>query len=147
MRFRKLRIAFSAMCLIACVLLIVLWVRSYWYWDNLDNNAARSIDSHSIDSLSGYLLLDEQISVPVPNWMERSRSGSLLGTSIEWSTLSADGATARGIGTAIPDWLPVLVAAVFAIIPWLRWRFSLRTLLIATTLVAAVLGLIVYALK
>ena len=31
MRFRKLRIAFSATCLIACVLLIVLWVRSYWW--------------------------------------------------------------------------------------------------------------------
>ena len=29
MRFRKLRIAFSATCVIACVLLIVLWVRSY----------------------------------------------------------------------------------------------------------------------
>ena len=29
MRFRKLRIAFSATWLIACVLLIVLWVRSY----------------------------------------------------------------------------------------------------------------------
>src|SRR4051794_31716465 len=27
---RYLRIAFSATCLIACVLLIVLWVRSYW---------------------------------------------------------------------------------------------------------------------
>ncbi len=26
-----LRIAFSATCLIACVLLIVLWVRSYWW--------------------------------------------------------------------------------------------------------------------
>ena len=34
MRFRKLRIAFSATCLIACVLLIVLWVRSYWRSDN-----------------------------------------------------------------------------------------------------------------
>ena len=30
MRFRKLRIAWSVMCLIACVLLIVLLVRSYW---------------------------------------------------------------------------------------------------------------------
>ena len=29
MRFRKLRIAFSVTCLIACVLLIVFWVRSY----------------------------------------------------------------------------------------------------------------------
>src|SRR6476469_9127373 len=34
MRFRKLRIAFSVTCLIACVLLIALWVRSYW-WDDL----------------------------------------------------------------------------------------------------------------
>src|SRR4051812_44181344 len=31
MRFRKLRIAFSVTCAIACVLLMVLWVRSnYW---------------------------------------------------------------------------------------------------------------------
>ena len=34
MRFRKLRIAWSVGCGIACVLLIVLWVRSYktLYW-------------------------------------------------------------------------------------------------------------------
>src|SRR5882757_8806445 len=30
---RYLRIAFSATCLVACVLLIVLWVRSYKYAD------------------------------------------------------------------------------------------------------------------
>ena len=34
-RFRKLRIAFSATCLIACVLLIVLWVRSYWCTEDI----------------------------------------------------------------------------------------------------------------
>ena len=33
MRFLRLRIAFSATCLITCVLLIALWVRSYWYLD------------------------------------------------------------------------------------------------------------------
>src|SRR5262245_12610945 len=31
-----------------------------------------------------------------------------------------------------------------ALAPWLRWRFTLRPLLIATTLVAVVLGLIVW---
>jgi hypothetical protein len=30
MRFRKLRIAWAVACGIACVLLVVLWVRSYW---------------------------------------------------------------------------------------------------------------------
>src|SRR4051812_7318078 len=30
MRFPKLRIAWSVFCGLACVLLVVLWVRSYW---------------------------------------------------------------------------------------------------------------------
>src|SRR5438045_559825 len=41
MRFRKLRIAWSVMCGIICVLLIALWMRSYrwhegrnWLWSN-----------------------------------------------------------------------------------------------------------------
>jgi hypothetical protein len=33
MRFRKLRIAISAVCGVLCLLLIVLWVRSYTYGD------------------------------------------------------------------------------------------------------------------
>src|SRR6478672_11082996 len=35
MKFRKLRIAFSATCVIACVLQIVLWVRSYDWRDRI----------------------------------------------------------------------------------------------------------------
>jgi hypothetical protein len=44
----------------------------------------------------------------------------------------------------IPHCIPVLMSAVLAAAPWIR-RFSLRTLLIATTPVAVVLGLVVYA--
>jgi len=43
MTFRKLRIAWSVACAIACVLLIVLWVRSLnrmdaltWHYDNAE---------------------------------------------------------------------------------------------------------------
>ena len=39
------------------------------------------------------------------------------------------------------------VARDCGVAPWLRWRFSLRTLLIATTLVAVVLGLIVWSVR
>jgi hypothetical protein len=46
-----------------------------------------------------------------------------------------------------PHWLPILLSAALVAAPWLRWRFSLRTLLIATTLVAVVLGAIVYATR
>src|SRR3954466_10432902 len=35
MRFRKLRIAWSVFCALACVLLVVLWVRSYFYHDRV----------------------------------------------------------------------------------------------------------------
>jgi hypothetical protein len=38
-------------------------------------------------------------------------------------------------------------AATFAASPWLTWRFSLRTLLIATTLAALMLGLLVWAMR
>jgi hypothetical protein len=50
----------------------------------------------------------------------------------------------------IPDWLPVILCAAMAFVPWirqLRWRFTLRTLLIGTTLVAVVLGTIVWAAR
>ena len=42
-----------------------------------------------------------------------------------------------------PDWLLAVICTTLATVPWLRWQFSLRTLLIATTLVAIALGLIV----
>ena len=51
----------------------------------------------------------------------------------------------NGFYTRFPHLLPILALAtlsVAAALPQIRWRFSLRTLLIATTLVAVVLGLI-----
>ena len=50
-----------------------------------------------------------------------------------------------------PLWVvgALLAAAVtpFAALPWLPWRFSLRALLIVTTLIAVLLGLAVYATR
>ncbi len=39
------------------------------------------------------------------------------------------------------------ILAVFATFPWIRWHFSLRTLLIAITLVAVVLGVLVWMVR
>jgi hypothetical protein len=44
-----------------------------------------------------------------------------------------------------PHWFATVVVAGLGALPWFRWRFSLRALLIAITLVAAGLGLFVYA--
>ena len=52
----------------------------------------------------------------------------------------------RGV-LSMPYWFLAALATSLSIFPWTNWsrRFSLRTLLIATTLVAVGLGLIVWA--
>jgi hypothetical protein len=138
---RYLRIAFSATCLIACVLLIVLWVRS----------------QHHLDSANGPLLGKELIATSrnggvALGWGNRSISKWHV-KHVKEPTSSREGYTyvlGFGVNAAIPaifvpHWFTVLLSAFLAIAPWLRWRFTLRTLLIATTLVAVVLGLIAWA--
>jgi hypothetical protein len=45
-------------------------------------------------------------------------------------------------------YFPLMIYAVgIAAVPWLQWRFSLRTLLVATTVVAVLLGVFVWAAK
>jgi hypothetical protein len=43
----------------------------------------------------------------------------------------------------LPYWVAVLTSTALAVVPWLAWRFSLRTLLVATTVVAVGLGVVV----
>jgi hypothetical protein len=119
MRYRKLRIAWSVGCGIACVLLIVLWVRSYGDTDPIEFIGV------PIWSLKGTLIAYD----PVPKPMILGQNEIVLGN--EWIELAI--------------WQPMAGAIAFALVPWLRWRFSLRTLLIATTLIAIVLGVIAYA--
>jgi hypothetical protein len=51
--------------------------------------------------------------------------------------------------SCVPVWFLALLSVALAALPWVYWskRFRLRTLLIATTLVAVGLGLIVWAAK
>ena len=68
-----------------------------------------------------------------------------------WTVLFAYGGKLR----AVQNYVVIKVYAILAILaivaaaPWIRWskRFSVRTLLIATTLVAVLLGLVVYATR
>jgi hypothetical protein len=50
-------------------------------------------------------------------------------------------------GFYVPHWTLALIACLLAAASWLPGRFSLRTLLIATTLVAISLGLVAWALR
>jgi hypothetical protein len=146
MRFRKLRIAWSVMCGIACVLLIVLWVRSYSVVDfwSLPITAQYSITLGSVPGeipigITGYAdtTATHLITVPTEKWQTEA-------TTVPSALFGGITRVERDVQVWVPSWFLVASTAAFAIVPWLRWRFSLRTLLIATTLVAVLLGLIVW---
>jgi hypothetical protein len=148
MRFCKLRITWSAVCGIVCLLLIVLWVRSYWRHDILQFGEGRALASclgtvHTCVVSVGpaleprWILTGSQLLKP----NSQEYSFSFLGIGFSPAPFWP--------GVVIPDWLPTLLFAGLTAAPWLRWSksFSLRTLLIATTLIAVTLGLICYAIR
>jgi len=149
MRFRKLRIAWSVGCGIVCVLLIVLWVRSYWWSEGC------RIARGSVGSMYGYFAIGvNDIFVPPPFYSEPIREDDMkqIERIIQENTTLGFGYVGgpQASNVVFPDWIAVLLFSAIAAVPWLRYfprRFSLRTLLIATTLVAVVLGLIVWAVR
>jgi hypothetical protein len=156
MRYRKLRITWTAICVIACVLLICLWVRSY-RWDDAATGALSGcfLDIGSCTGDVRFALITQysgtvpirrhsQTVTPDPFGTDPFQSEKIpdyvhnrLG--VHWSKFD-NGGKAR-----ISYWWPTLMAAALAAVPWTR--FSLRALLIAITAVAVVLGAIVCAVR
>jgi hypothetical protein len=148
--FRGLRIAWTAGFGILCLLLIALWVRSYWWVDSVRFPISRSSNLGGW-SVEGTIAVIKGTHDPgffnVPGRMVRhhvvnrrvldNRPQIRRGNHGPFGF----GVMAGNIPYA-PHWFFVFVLSVLAILPWIR-RFSLRTLLIATTLVAVVLGVIV----
>jgi hypothetical protein len=156
MRFRKLRIAFSATCLILCVLLIVLCVRSYWWADLLAYRRGQTNVSvatgRGIASLNWH---SWNAGVRIGNKLGWELFGGPAGTidsrmkPLEWKR-DRDPNLAFGLLVSVPCWCCVAFFATLSVLPWipqLRLRYSLRTLLIVTTLIAVVLGLIGWLIK
>src|SRR5262249_23736797 len=147
MRFRKLRIAWSVAWGIAAALLIVLWVRSYWWADTIKFPTINSLLASSVPGRIRINVLDKKTNLGWPTgWVQVSKPVRpsprpfQLGPAWNFQTNSRD------VYLSVPHWFSVLLLAIFAGIPWTRWqlRFALRTLLIAMTLVAIVLGIGVY---
>jgi hypothetical protein len=156
---RYLRIAFSATCLIACVLLIALWVRSYWCDANSQDIVDRVFYCDSANRVSSAMSTygafhlniarpresressyEERYGDSVPpnviSWTVHFAEGRILGFGASTKDLASD--------IRVPCWFSVLLTGMLAAVVWLPWRFRLRTLLMATTLVAVVLGLVVW---
>jgi len=146
---RYLRIVFSALCGIACVLLIALWARSYWSGDAISWRLSKD-KSFALISNGGHITFYHK---KFRNYVDPTRS---LDSSVSYFTLPVRTETSYGfdfvnnwglLSVDVPDWFLVLLSASLAAVPWLRWRFSLSTLLIAMTAVAVVLGFIVWSVR
>jgi hypothetical protein len=136
---KSLRIAVTAASLLVCALLIVLWVRSYCQRDYVDYPLfGRFLHVHSIQGFMIATFGEEvQFFEPGPEFRANKPirpSWSLQST--EWSLLVAHA----------PHWFYLTICAAIAALPWIKWRFSLRALLIVLTLFAVFFGAIAMSL-
>jgi hypothetical protein len=156
MRFRKLRIAWSVACGIACVLLFMLSRRSFTHWDIL--SVQNGLTRYEIISVAGGLEYTTSEVLHPTKWSFESAIAdtepSILGAKYSFWAFKYAPPEPTSLNTLaaeyfVPSWFVILVTAILSGASWLPWskRFTLRTLLIATTLVAVVLGLIVYAVR
>ncbi len=149
------RIACTAFCGITAVLLVVLWVRSQnridritWHYDNAK--------AFQVGTLPGAFDLNLFVDRPIPvprslaarPWMtEWFESMQYINGETYWWFAVLSGNKFHSV--VIPNWFLMLSCCGFGSVPWLPWskRFSLRTLLLAMTLVAVVLGVLVWMVR
>ena len=154
MRFRKLRIAWSVGWGIAAVLLCVLWVRSYskseavWRvtWTPppatlLHTRFASNSGALSWAYENGMYSLSLQVA-------ERDRWHYQIHKAAKFIPNKFQGHYSKTrILVSIPHWFAVSLCFALCVALRFRWKFSLRTLLIVTTLVAVGLGLLVWTVR
>ena len=139
-----LRIAWTVWWGVAAVLLCVLWVRSYWWFDNANFSATGTVVLNSLEGAVGLVYSDT------------ASNKGLTSITVEdvKPLINPKGEKARkwlfdvhptGTWVSCPYWFAALLLGLLAVGPWIRSfrQFSLRTLLIAMTLIAIVMGLVV----
>ena len=160
---RRLRIAASVLFALLTVALVVLWVRSYYVYDNLEKVTQTRVVQ--LRSALGCLSVWQQ----APRGVGQSDLPVLLKELSVGRTFTSGPIGARpypknsktfmGFGwhrrgatslISVPWLFLVLLCVSLGAAPWSSLysaRFSLRTLLIATTLVAVLLGALVWAAR
>jgi hypothetical protein len=141
------------------VLLVVLWVRSYSRVDTIERKTKSGLIK--IRSVHGQLQYTEfahpSPAVALDVQEQLSDGGTFSSHPADMPPSEETGywgfgwrqVTKYQTKRIIPVWFPVLITGGVAGLPWIGKvrRFSLRTLLIATTLIAVVLGAIIYGTR
>jgi hypothetical protein len=156
MKYRKLRIAWSVVWGIAISVLIGLWIDSYW-----NSTIILRVSSErrtSIENGLGRMSLSSTSLPPAVREVSWTSIRAPMTSIVLDANKAAEAVMHHFAGVhwmflkktwriAASHWLLALAMAAIAAAPWLPWfrsHFRLRTLLIATTLVAVVLGLVVW---
>ena len=135
---RGLRIAWSVWWGILCVLLVVLWVRSYFRQDVVFlDRVPVAIQLSTYKGTITYLRVDNPFGNKKGSWSAFSTPIPTMFQLPRYSYFDRNCSRA-------PLWIPVLGCIPLGAASWVRWKFSLRTLLVATTLIAVVLGTVAY---
>src|SRR5689334_10280525 len=146
MKYRKLRIAWSVWWGIGCITFVALWVLSYvWQAKGWVTTKHTSV---VLDSLRGEFAVqlcstESEVQVPpiamklkpIPEWENYHGDDRIIDFASFGLVLNQpDDFDPRGTYSlvAFPHWFLTAFFATLAAVPWLRLRFSLRTLLIAT---------------
>jgi hypothetical protein len=152
MRFRKLRIAWSVLCGIVCLLLIILWVRSYGQDEHVQFQFVYpQLFAHSVQGLFCIGVSSNSFADHVfylngqSNATNEVRARDLRAEYFQYTNAGGFGVlrSPQSFVILAPHWIYVALAGGLAASPWIPSRFSLRTLLIATTLLALILGTII----
>jgi hypothetical protein len=116
----------------------MFWVRGYWWCDMIARNTQAVVSGQG---QIGYLKTSVLLAA---GWAYTSYSTVVATTEEGPSFLGfyVHG-TPTDFGIYVPCWALVAVTAIGSTSAWLPWRFSLRILLIAMTVLAVALGLIV----
>jgi len=145
---RRLKIAWTVFSAALTVALCVLWVRSYRSADFIGWTFPGGLRL-TINSEVGRLGFARR-SVQVAAQMRQGFSSRAIGpeSAQMMQQLYRQQETVWGFGGTsgfhVPHWFAAIFFAALAAVPWLPWNFSLRTMLIVITLVAVVLGLVVW---
>jgi hypothetical protein len=152
---RLLQFFMTAVCLGSSALIAVMWLRNFWWadvvWAPLPGAGQLVIASADGQCEFG-------VSYPVNRWGTRAlRTAPSWGFAtytasqnravdvvVPWNTVIRYRFDQNGdIAVWLPHWLLVLAPLLFAGAFWIHWsrRFTIRTMLVVTTLVAVLLAL------
>jgi hypothetical protein len=151
MKHRKLRMAWSVMWGVVAVLLVAAWVRSYWRCDHAFGYLGPRYNFYANTQRGdfGLAVWNDTQNPGAPRFAVGTGPvthdpviapfvrGPLATIGIRWLV-------STGFVFAMPLWWPLMLVFTLLAVSWPSWsrRFSLRALLIATTLAAVGLGLI-----